>query len=110
MKVFVYEDISIVCLTENNFDKAVVFKDKTELSQSKIRENINTRDTYQYKSVLLDALYNSLKSRENILITTYKEKSKTSRITKKKRHELLECDKEMSTLTKAYNYFKDDYK
>ena len=106
MRVFLYECISVVCYTENNFDIAVVFKDKTELSKSKIRENINERDTYQYKSVLLDALYNSLKIRENFLITNYKDKSKTTRITKKKRNEIIECDKEMMTLTKAYDYFK----
>lgn len=95
MTIFEHNTIKVLCYTLDEFNIAVVFEEDNELSKSKIRDFVNEREKYKYQSVILDALYNSLKIRENFLITKYKDKNKTTRITKNKRTELVECDKEI---------------
>lgn len=113
MQIFSYKNFKIVGDTFSNSKSwghtAVVFKDDYELSKSKIRYYNRTWERYTYQSVILDALYMAIKGRENSIIADYKYKSGASRITKHKKEEIIECDKEIIELRDAYEYFKDKY-
>lgn len=114
MKIFEYKNFKVVCDTYSKSNSwghtAVVFKDDYELSRSKIRYYNRTWECYTYQSVILDALYDAIKSQQSYLITTYKDKNNVSRITKNKKDEILECDKELIELNDVYNYFKSECK
>lgn len=113
MRIFEYKNFKIVgetYETSNSWGhKAVVFKGDYELAKSKIRYYNRTWERYTYQSVILDALYEAIKKRECRLIAHYKEKTGAQRITKRKREEIVECDKEILELRDVYNYFNDKY-
>ena len=113
MQIFEYKNYKIVCDTYSNSNSwghtAVVFKEDYELSRSKIRYYNRTWECYTYQSVILDALYVAIKGRENRIIADYKYKSGAVRITKRKKEEIIECDKEIIELRDVYEYFKDKY-
>ena len=113
MQIFSYKNFKIVGDTFSNSKSwghtAVVFKEDYELSKSKIRYYNRTWERYTYQSVILDALYVAIKERESRLIADYKTQTKASRITKHKKEEIIECDKEIIELRDVYEYFKDKY-
>ena len=113
MQIFSYKNFKIVGDSYSNSQSwghtAVVFKDDYELSKSKIRYYNRTWERYTYQSVILDALYVAIKERESRLIADYKAQTKASRITKHKKEEIIECDKEIIELRDVYEYFKDKH-
>lgn len=113
MQIFEYKNFKIVGDSYSNSRSwghtAVVFKDNYELSKSKIRYFNRTWERYTYQMVILDALYDEIKRVENRIIANYKDKSGATRITKRKREELIECDKEIIELRDVYDYFNNKY-
>ena len=113
MQIFSYKDYKIVGDTYNTSKSwghtAVVFKGDNELSKSKIRYYNRTWERYTYQSVIMDALYEAIKRRENRIITDYKDATGATRITKRKREELVECDSAIIDLRDAYDYFNNKY-
>lgn len=113
MQIFSYKNFKIVGDTYSNSRSwghtAVVFKDDYELSRSKIRYYNRTWECYTYQSVILDALYDAIKLRQSRLIADYKDTTGVSRVTKHKKDEIIECDKEIIELNDAYDYFKNKY-
>jgi hypothetical protein len=86
-----------------------VFKDNHELSSSKIRYYNRTWERYTYQSVILDALYDAINSRQSRLIADYKYTTGVSRMTKRKKEEIVECDSEIIELRDVYEYFNNKY-
>ena len=113
MQIFEYKNFKIVGETYETSQswghKAVVFKDNYELSKSRIRYYNRTWERYTYQSVILDALYDAIKCRENRIVADYKDSTGAIRITKRKREELVECDKEIIELRDVYDYFNNKY-
>lgn len=113
MQIFTYKNFKIVGDSYSNSRSwghtAVVFKEDYELSKSRIRYYNRTWERYTYQSVILDALYEAIKWRENRIIADYKNKSGAIRITKRKREELVECDSEIIELRDVYDYFNNKY-
>ena len=113
MQIFEYKNFKIVGDTFSNSRNwghtAVVFQGNCELSKSKAVYYNRTWERYTYQSVILDALYDAIKSRQSRLIADYKDTTGVSRMTKHKKDELFECDKELMALNDAYEYFKDKY-
>lgn len=113
MQIFEYKNFKIVGDTYSNSRSwghtVVVFKEDYELSRGKIRYYNRTWERYTYQSVILEALYAAIKERERLLIAVYKEQTKASRITKRKKEEIVECDKGIIELRDVYEYFKDKY-
>ena len=113
MQIFEYKNFRIVGATYETSKSwghtAILLKGDQELSRSKIRYYNRTWERYTYQSVITDAIYNAIEDRKNYLIADYKDKMKVSRITKTKKEEVVECDKEMIALRDVYNYFLDEY-
>lgn len=113
MQIFTYKNFKIVGDSYSNSRSwghtAVVFKEDYELSKSRIRYYNRTWERYTYQSVILDALYEAIKCRENRIIADYKYKSGAMRITKRKREELVECDEDIIELRDVYDYFNNKY-
>ena len=113
MQIFEYKNFKIVGDTFSNSQSwghtAVVFKDNYELSKSKIRYYNRTWERYTYQSVILDALYDAIKSRQSRLIADYKNTTGVSRMTKRKKEEVVECDSEIIELRDVYEYFNNKY-
>ena len=113
MQIFSYKNFNIVGDTFSNAQSwghtAVVFREDKEISKSKIRYFNRTWERYTYQSVILDALYDAIKRRENYLIINYKDITGASRITKRKKEELVECDKKIIELRDVYDYFNNKY-
>ena len=113
MQIFEYKNFKIVGDSYSNSrawgHTAVVFKDNYELSKSKIRYYNRTWERYTYQSVILDALYDAIKSRQSSLIADYKNTTGVSRMTKHKKEEIVECDNEIIELRDVYDYFNNKY-
>ena len=113
MQIFEYKNFKIVGDTFSNSQSwghtAVVFKDNYELSKSKIRYYNRTWERYTYQSVILDALYDAIKSRQSRLIADYKDKTGVTRMSKRKKEEIVECDNEIIELRDVYDYYNNKY-
>lgn len=111
MQIFEYKNFKIVGDTYSNSQSwghtAVVFRNDNEISKSRIRYYNRTWECYTYQSVILDALYDAIKSRQSYLIAEYKDKTGATRMTKHKKEEIVECDKEIIELRDVYEHFKN---
>lgn len=114
MEIFEYKNFKIVGTdyedSKSRGHIAVIFYKDQELIKNKIRFYNRTWERYDYQSVILDALYDIMKIRENRIVNDYKDKMKIQRITKKKRNEIIACDDYMIELRDVYNYFNNEYK